>query len=1213
MVHDIASKIAVEIAILGLVFCALVAAPCARAQTVTTSVFSGAAPYAVAVNPVTNKIYVANQNAGSVTVIDGATNNIVSVSTGSSPDAIAVDPVTNQIYVANLGSGTVTVIDGPTNATTTLTLPAGSAPNAIAVDAATNIVFVADEIAGTGSVTIINGASDTPAVTAAVATSLILAAGSEPTSLAVDPVTDLVYVATQNGGAGGVTIVNGASNSLSGTVVTGSGPVAVAVNPITNTIYVANQGGNSVTVINGSTDGTTSVPVGSSPAAVAVNPVSNVIYVANSGGAGSVSVISGATNSVSATISGAGIGPSPSAMAVNATTNEIYVANYSNSNGSVSAISGATNAVTATLTTSAGPHAVAVNSTMDKIYVADLGTNIVTVIDGATNTPTLATVGSDPLAGAADPATNQVYVANFGSQSVTVFNGRTNAIAATIPVGSNPIAVADDPLTSEIYVANLNSASVTAINATTNTAINVPIGPVGSEPTALAANPLTDKIYVANEQGNSITVINGATNSTVQVPVGTKPVAVAVNPVSDNVYVVNELSNDVTVVSGATNVATTVSVGADPTAVAVNQVTNRIYVANEDGTVTVINGATNTTATVAVGSGAVAVAVNPITNMIYVVNQGSNNVTVISGATNGTATVPTGSSPVAVAVNPVTNKIYVANSFGSTVTVIDGATNSVSTVAAGNSPSGIVVNPITNTVFVSNTTSGNVSVFPEAGAQAVPLTTTIAPLAGNQFIGAPTFNFTTASTFAPNAPAVADVYFQVDTWQGPWLAATGGGNSFSGGTGAIGVGAHILYAFAADAQAATANGLSSPLIGSITAYEFTIIPEATSTVLTSNAGNPNTAGSSITFTATVTPAGAEIPTGLVTFADGSTTLGSVPVHTVGVTGVATFAISTLVPGPHSITATYGGDANTASSVSATLPIQIGPQTTSVTLTSAPNPGFLGGPVTFTATVTPQVGGTPTGTVTFVNSSTNPATTLGQGTLQPDGVASAMVSSLALGTYTINANYSGDALDDASTTSTPLTQTVGAASFAISAIPTTQTVTVGQNGLYLIAVEPEGNYSTAVTLTCNLTTLPAESVCTFTPPTVTPGTTTATVSLSISTVAPTTTSRLTPPVGGAPFDTFGAFGGILVALVILCALLIDGIRKQRRGAFARFGMAVAVVVAMGMALASCHKTAATTTTGTPTGQYLITVTGTGSTVLATSSTNITLNIDAASTN
>ena len=78
---------------------------------------AGIGPWAVAVNPVTNKVYVANYNfiPGEVTVIDGATNVTKTVEAGYSPAAVAVNPVTNKIYVANFNGDSVTVIDGATD------------------------------------------------------------------------------------------------------------------------------------------------------------------------------------------------------------------------------------------------------------------------------------------------------------------------------------------------------------------------------------------------------------------------------------------------------------------------------------------------------------------------------------------------------------------------------------------------------------------------------------------------------------------------------------------------------------------------------------------------------------------------------------------------------------------------------------------------------------------------------------------------------------------------------------------------------------------------------------------------------------------------------------------------------------------------------------------------------------------------------------------
>jgi YVTN family beta-propeller protein len=114
----------------------------------------GSYPYAVAVNPVTNKVYVVNYVSGTVSVIAGASNSTTSVPVGTDPRAVAVNPVTNKAYVANSGSGTVTVIDGSSNSTTAVTV--GTTPWAVAVNPVTNKVYVANSSSNT--VTVIDGA-----------------------------------------------------------------------------------------------------------------------------------------------------------------------------------------------------------------------------------------------------------------------------------------------------------------------------------------------------------------------------------------------------------------------------------------------------------------------------------------------------------------------------------------------------------------------------------------------------------------------------------------------------------------------------------------------------------------------------------------------------------------------------------------------------------------------------------------------------------------------------------------------------------------------------------------------------------------------------------------------------------------------------------------------------------------------------------------------
>ncbi len=95
--------------------------------------------------------------------------------------------------------------------------------------------------------------------------------------------------------------------------------------------------------------------------------------------------------------------------------------------------------------------------------------------------------------------------------------------------------------------------------------------------------------------------------------------------------------------------------------------------------------------------------------------------------------------------------------------------------------------------------------------------------------------------------------------------------------------------------------------------------------------------------------------------------------------------------------------------------------TSCTLTSSPNPSNSGQSVTFSATVSqPLVKGlTPTGNVTFFDGVNN----LGSATLNSSATAALAISTLATGTHSITATYSGDS-NFASSTSPVLSQSVG---------------------------------------------------------------------------------------------------------------------------------------------------------------------------------------------
>jgi hypothetical protein len=239
-------------------------------------------------------------------------------------------------------------------------------------------------------------------------------------------------------------------------------------------------------------------------------------------------------------------------------------------------------------------------------------------------------------------------------------------------------------------------------------------------------------------------------------------------------------------------------------------------------------------------------------------------------------------------------------------------------------------------------------------------------------------------------------------------------------------------ALTADKHFITANysGDSNFSTGSSSLIQI-VHSSASSTTLSSSA-NPATPGQQITLTATVAavPSGSSIPTGQVTFLDGKTVIGQVPLNT---SGTASFSTSNLSTGSHNLSAVYASDTLFAASTGTlTQSIQTTISTTTF-LSSSANPSVYGQSVTFTATVTPASGSSvPTGTVTFKNG----ATTLGTGTLNASGVATFMTSTLAVGSYSITAVYGGSASFQGSA-SAVLTQTVNQDG-------TTSTLTSSQN-------------------------------------------------------------------------------------------------------------------------------------------------------------------------
>lgn len=203
----------------------------------------GKYPIDIAINE--NFVYIVNRDSHSVSVISAENKTkIKDIPVGKIPTAIAIDDITHTVYVVNFDSDSISVISAENN-TKIKDIPVGDSPIEIALDhnplAPRHIVYVVNR--DSNSISVINGTIN----------ELIknIPVGDWPTSIAI---------------SGSIYVTNFLSDSIS--VVTtqfsefnhkrdipvGKTPTAIAIDDITQTVYVANAGSDSVSVIDGISD-----------------------------------------------------------------------------------------------------------------------------------------------------------------------------------------------------------------------------------------------------------------------------------------------------------------------------------------------------------------------------------------------------------------------------------------------------------------------------------------------------------------------------------------------------------------------------------------------------------------------------------------------------------------------------------------------------------------------------------------------------------------------------------------------------------------------------------------------------------------------------------------------------------------------------------------------------------------------------------------------
>jgi YVTN family beta-propeller protein len=219
------------------------------------------APWSVVVDPSGKFAYVANEGSFSPTNVSmfrintttGALTSIGMIPAGGRSISVAVDPVGNFAYVAtesdppgSAGGVSIYTMDTSTGALTSMgMIAAGTNPVSVAVDLAGKFAYVANSGSNDVSMYTIK------ATTGALTSTGTIAAGTKPSSVAVDPSGKFAYVT--NSGSNDVSMykiidtTTGALMSL-GMIATGSSPSSIAFDKSGTFAYVTNFGSNDISI-----------------------------------------------------------------------------------------------------------------------------------------------------------------------------------------------------------------------------------------------------------------------------------------------------------------------------------------------------------------------------------------------------------------------------------------------------------------------------------------------------------------------------------------------------------------------------------------------------------------------------------------------------------------------------------------------------------------------------------------------------------------------------------------------------------------------------------------------------------------------------------------------------------------------------------------------------------------------------------------------------
>jgi len=715
----------------------------------------------------------------------------------------------------------------------------------------------------------------------------------------------------------------------------------------------------------------------------------------------------------------------------------------------------------------------------------------------------------------------------------------------------------------------------------------------GITPSGVAADQLGN-IYVADSKGGQL--LKGASTGTTLAPLATpvtglkNPSQVAVDS-DGNVYVADTGNNRILVsrsfgITAPTILGTGLS---GPKGVAVDQYGN-IFVA-DTGNNRILQLALNGTQNPFILQGLVIPLAAPTqlafdpTGNLYVLDSGNNRIVedvILNGITSPIALDP-GVVPTGLSIDTA-GDIYVADATSKSVLdYYGGATPGFGLVVGFVSPVGLAVDPDGNLFTADTGLTGAIELRRSLGNIVFPNTnpgaTTKADITVDNVGNAP-LNFQTPlvtlsganSTLFSVAPGTTN--------------GCGAGTPFAAGSSCNFIGSFSPLVAGTDSATATFNTGAANTTVAVAQLSGTSValPVPTTTTITVSPAGGVFYSQSITLTVvlTATPI-TTTPTGTFTLTvDGKT---DEPPVAVG-NGTVVFTLN-LPVGTHQMTVTYSGGSPYASSAAAvTVPVQPAVTTTSLLITPQSVNGIAS--LLFTSTVGATTAVGQTGTVTIWAGPVGTGTVIcsspisGPTAVPAYSIACTIASLTFLPSNVFTAAYSGSSNGNFAP-SQSAAFSGGGGDFIVA--PVLSAFTIPQGGVGQLNVNVVSLYGSAGTVTTGCTGLPANSVCRFTPNSITLGSNETPVAVLVQIYTNVSSSLASNEIRSTGRE-------IVLALGLPLGF---GLLLMRRRAKLRLLAMLVLGVSMVAGVSGCSGTASLqtfSTLTTPTGTYTINLIFTG---------------------